>query len=256
VVNGLYSLRIAIVSAIVFAGGARAQALNPSSAREPSRFWEIPALGYAPRDWSTLRLTNNSDSPASFQVEVYCGRGSRLPLDPTYPVEPHQAREIRISAETIVPVLCWARVGQLAGVEGPGIQIRASLETLKGNQLEEFERRPSQASADSFWAIPAHEISGQQLYILNVAENATILTFCTADKPEPKECRRKGVNPIRRLAKPKQAVVLDVKKFTKKYLIAESSEPGRAIIQLFNDDAGRRKVYAAEPTITFDTPEN
>ena len=218
--------------------------------------WEIPALGYAPRDWSSLRLTNNTDSPAKFQVDVYCGRGNRLPLDPTYAVEPHQTREIRISAETIVPVLCWARVGQLSGVLDPGIQIRASLETLKGNQLEEFDRRPSQASADSFWAIPAPEISGQQIYILNVAENPTILTFCVADKPEPKECRRKGANPIRRLAKPKQAVILDVKEFTKKYLIAESSEPGGAIIQLFNDDAGHRKVYAADSTITFDAPEN
>jgi len=91
---------------------------------------------------------------------------------------------------------------------------------------------------------------------LNVADNPTILTFCVANKPEPKECRHKGVNPIRRLAKPKQAVIVDVKEFSKKYLIAESSEPGRAIIQVFNDDPGHRKFYSAESTISFDTPEN
>jgi hypothetical protein len=246
-------LRISLfVAAIVLATGARAQ----SPPKEPSRFWEIPALGYSPRDWSSLRLTNNSDSPALFQVDVYCGRGNRLPLDPKYMVEPHEAREIRVSAETIVAVLCWARVGQLSGVQGPGIQIRGSLETLNGNRLEEFDRHPSQASADSFWAFLGPEVSGQQLYILNVADNPTILTFCIANKPEPKECRRKGVIPIRRLAKPKQAVIVDVQKFTKKYLIAESSEPGRAIIQVFNDDPGHRKVYRAESTISFDTPEN
>jgi hypothetical protein len=203
-----------------------------------------------------LRLANNSDSPATFQVDVYCGRASRLPLGPRYTVEPHQTREIRISAETIVNVLCWARVGQLSGALGPLIQIRASLETLKGNQLEEFDRPPRQASADSFWAILEPEIGGQQLYILNVADNPTILTFCVANKPEPKECRRKGVNPIRRLAKPRQAVIVDVKKFAKKYLIAESSEPGRAILQIFDDGAGHRKVYSAESSISFDTPDD
>jgi hypothetical protein len=250
-------LRISFfVAAIVLATGARAQSPPKTSAQEPSRFWEIPALGYSPRDWSSLRLTNNSDSTASFQVDVYCGRGNRLPLDPTYTVEPHEAREIRISAETIVAVLCWARVGQLSGVQGPTIQIRGSLETLNGNRLEEFDRHPSQASADSYWAFLGPEVSGQQLYILNVADSPTILTFCIANKPEPKECSRKGVIPIRRVAKPKQAVIVDVQKFTKKYLIAESSEPGRAIIQVFNDDPGHRKVYRAESTISFDTPEN
>ncbi len=251
-------MRISLfVVAIVWAAAARAQSPpNTSSDREPSQIWEIPALGYTLQDWSSLRLTNNSDSPASFHVDVYCGRGNRLPLDPTYMVDPHQMREIRISAETIVPVPCWARVGQMSGVAGPAIQIRASLETLLGDKLEEFDRHPSQASADSFWAIPQPEVSGRQLYILNVADHPTILTFCIANKPEPKECRHKGVNPIRRLAKPKQAVVVNIDKFTKKYLIAESSEPGRAIIQIFNDEPGRRKFYGAESTISFDTPDN
>jgi hypothetical protein len=249
--NGFYALIVVIALTL----GARAQSLPNTSAPEPSRIWEIPALGYSLKDWSSLRLANNSDSPATFQVDVYCGRASRLPLDPRYTVEPHQTREIRLSAETIVSVLCWARVGQLSGVQGPGIQIRASLETLNGNQLEEFDRQPRQASPDSFWAIRGPEISGQQLYILNVGENPTILTFCIADKPEPKECRRKGVNPIRRLAKPRQAVIVDVKKFSKKYLIAESSEPGRAIIQIFDDAPGHRKVYTAESSISFDTPD-
>ena len=251
-VNGFYLL----VAAVVLAAGTRAQSPPSSSAaQEPSRIWEIPALGYTLKDWSSLRLSNNSETPASFHVDVYCGRGNQLPLDSTYMVDPHQMREIRISAETIVPVLCWARVGQLSGVVGPGIQIRAAVETLKGNKLEEFDRQPSQASADSFWVIRQPEVSGQQLYILNVADNPTILTFCVANKPEPKECRHKGVNPIRRLAKPKQAVIVDVKQFSKKYLIAESSEPGRAIIQVFNDDPGHRKFYSAESTISFDTPE-
>jgi hypothetical protein len=246
-----------IALATVIRAQTRPNLATGLSNSEPLRIWEIPALGYSPRDWSIVRLTNNTDSAVSFQVDAYCGRGKRLPLDPTYPVEPHQEREVRISAETIVTVQCWARVSQLTGPLSPGIQIRASVDVLNGNRLEEFDRQPRQASADSFWAIPTSEIGGQRLYILNTSQTATILTFCMANKPEPKACHRKGVNPVRGLAQPRQAVMLDVKKFPpKKYLIAESSEPGSAIVQVFNDDPGHRKFYSADSSISFDPPEN
>ena len=243
--------RIVLVAAIALTSSIRAQ-----TPPEPSRAWEIPALGYNFKDWSTLRLTNNSDSSALFQVDVYCGRGNRLPLEPRVTVEPQQTREIRISGETIVPVLCWARVGQLSGTQGPGIQIRAAVETLRGNKLEDFDRLPQQESADSFWVIPQPEVSGQQLYILNTSDTATILTLCAANKPEPKACHGKGANPVRRAAKARQAVIVDIQKFPQKYLIAESSEPGHAILQVFNDDPGHRKVYSTESSISFDAPDN
>lgn len=250
-----------LVAALALTIGARAQTppslATKSSNSEPLRIWEIPALGYSIKDWSIVRLTNNTNSAASFQVDAYCGRAKRLPLDPTYTVEPHQVDEVRISAETIVTVQCWARVSQLTGELSPGIQIRATVDVLNGNRLEDFDRQPRQASADSFWAIPEPEIGGQQLYILNTSETATILTFCMANKPDPKECHRKGAHPVRRLANPRQAVILDVNKFpSKKCLIAESSEPGSAILQVFNDDPGHRKFYSAESSISFDTPEN
>ncbi len=205
-----------LVATIVLATGIRAQTqpnlATRSSNSEPLQIWEIPALGYSQRDWSSVRLTNNTDSAASFQVDAYCGRGKRLPLDPTYTLEPHQEREVRISAETIVTVQCWARVSQLTGLLSPGIRIRASVDVLNGNRLEEFDRQPRQASADSFWVTPTSDIRGQRLYILNTSETATILTFCMANKPEPKECHRKGVHPVRGVAKPRQAVMLDVNK--------------------------------------------
>ncbi len=252
--------RIPLIAAIALTSGVGAQTpsnlAGPSSNPEPSRIWEIPALGYGLKDWSTLRLTNNSNSDASFQVDVYCGRGNRLPLEPRVTVEPQQTREIRISAETIVPVLCWARVGQLSGELGSGIQIRAVVEMLRGNQLEDYDRTPHQESADSFWVIPQQEVSGQQLYILNTSDTATTLTFCAANKPEPKACQRKGANPVRRVAKARQPVVVDVQNFSEKYLIAASSEPGHAILQVFNEDPGHRKVYSTESSISFDTPEN
>jgi hypothetical protein len=251
--------RLVAVTALTIGATAQTPPSLATASANPKalRIWEIPALGYTVRDWSSVKLTNDTDSVASFQVDAYCGRAKRLSLDPTYTVEPHQASEVRISAETIVTVQCWVRVSQLTGELSPRIQIRASVDVLNGNRLEEFDRQPRQASADSFWAIPEPEIGGQQLYILNTSETATILTFCVAKKPDPKECQRKGANPVRRLAKPRQAVILDVNKFPpKNCLIAESSDPGSAILQVFNADPGHRKFYSAESSISFDTPEN
>lgn len=94
------------------------------------------------------------------------------------------------------------------------------------------------------------------------AEKPMALTFCVSNKPQATECRHKGANAIQHVAKPRQAVLLDVKKFRKKYFIVEASEPGRAIIELFNDDPGHRRVYTSETSISFDasdtpdTPEN
>jgi hypothetical protein len=202
-----------------------------------------------------LRATNNSDSPAPLQVDVYCGRGNRFPLGPAFTVEPHKTQEIRIEAETFVPVLCWARVSQPPQTPLPSIDLRASLETLNGNQLEDFDRNASQFSAEPGWAIPQRDIAGQQLYILNASETPTVLTFCISNSNNVKACERKGANPARRRANPRQAVFINVPKFAKKYLIVESSVPGRSIIQIFNDDPGHRKFYSAESSISFDAPD-
>jgi hypothetical protein len=251
---------ISLIVIVALASGVRAQTppdlASTSLSLEPAQVWEIPALGYGANAWSILRLTNNSDSAASLQVDVYCGAGNRMPLGPAFAVEPHKALDIRIDAQSVVAVLCWARVSVFSGMRGPGIQLRAFLETLNGNQLEDFDREPSLASGNSAWALPEPEIAGQQLYVLNASDKPTVLTFCVANKPEAKACQSKGANPVHRLANPRQAILVDVKKFRKKYLIAESSEPGRAIIQVFNDQPGHRRVYSSESSISFDTPQN
>jgi hypothetical protein len=55
-----------LVATIALATGIRAQTppnlATGSSNFEPLRIWEIPALRYSPRDWSIVRLTNNTDS--------------------------------------------------------------------------------------------------------------------------------------------------------------------------------------------------
>lgn len=253
--------RIALFVAAALPGILGAQQPLPSLANTslsltPAKAWEIPALGYGPNAWSILRLINKADFPASAQVDVYCSQGDRFQLAPTVTVEPHKTTDLRIEASATVPVLCWARVKQLAGTGDEGIQLEAFIETLKGNRLEDFDRKPGRVSPEESWAIRKADVDGRQLYVLNSAEAQTVLTFCGANKPEPKACERKGANPVHRVAEARQAVVVEIKKLTKKYLILESSHPGRAILQVFDDGPGRRRVYSSESSISFDTPEN
>jgi hypothetical protein len=255
-VKALISLLVATALAGTVCAQAPPDLAASSLSLEPAPVWEIPALGYGPNAWSILRLTNNSDSLASIHTDVYCGTGTRLPLGPAFAVEPHKTLDIRIEGPSTISVLCWARVSLDAGLRGPGVQLRAFLETLNGNQLEDFDRKPAQAMGNAAWAIPEAQVAGQQLYVLNASEKPTILTFCIADKVDPKECRRKGANAVHRSANPGQAVLVEVKKFRKKYFLTQSSQPGRAIVQVFNDEPGHRRVYSSESSISFDTPDN
>ena len=244
---------------LVMAFGAGAQTppdlATSALSLEPPQVWEIPALGYGPKAWSILRLSNDSDAAASLQVDVYCEAGNRLPLDSRFAVEPHQMRDIRIEAETSHEVLCWARVREIAGARGGAIQVRAFVETLNGNQLEDYDRKPANALGNSAWAMLEREIEGQQIYILNASEKPIGLTFCVSNKPQVKECKHRGAKAVQHVAKARQAVLLNVKKFRQKYFIVEASEPGHTIIALFNDDPGHRRVYTSETSISFDASD-
>jgi hypothetical protein len=255
-VNARISLFLATALASIMCGQIPPDLATTSLSLEPARVWEIVALGYGPNAWSVLRISNTSDSAAALHVDVYCGGGDRLPLGPKFIVEARKGLDIRIDGTATAAMLCWARVTEESGMRGPEIQLRAFLETLHGNQLEDFDRGPGQATANSAWAILEHEIAGEQLYVLNATDKPTVLTFCIGNKPDPHECKRKGANPVRRLANPRQAILVDVKTFRKKYLITQSSQPGRAIIEVFNDQPGHRRFYSSESSISFDTPEN
>jgi hypothetical protein len=222
----------------------------------PARVWEIPALGYGPNLWSVLRFNNETDVAASVQLDVFCQAGARMQLAPAFAIQPRNSLDIRIEAPSKDLVGCWARVQQLTGVRGSGFDLRAFVESLKGNQLEDFDRPAGLATANAAWAFSAAQIAGEQLYFLNASDTPTTLTFCSASKPDPKACDKKGAKVVRRLANPKQAVQLDVLNFPRKYLIAESSRPGRAIIEVFNDKPGHRRVFTSESSISFEDPDN
>jgi hypothetical protein len=250
--------RISLFVATALLSVIRAQTPLASSSLSiaPRQTWEIPALGYSPDAWSILRFTNNTDSAALLRADVYCGPGDRFPLNSPVSVEPGKTLDFRIEAPTTVPVLCWARVTEIAGERSTGVQFRAFVERLKGNQLEDFERNVGFETSNPAWAIPERQVADRQLYLLNASQTSTQFTFCAADSPDPTACHRKGVNLVQRVARPREAVVINVNKFPKKYLITQSSHPGGVIVQVFDDQPGHRRVYTSESTISFGDPEN
>ncbi len=248
-------ISLCLATALASVAAAQTPLASSSLSLQPPQVWEIPALGYSPDAWSILRITNNTDSAALLRPDVYCGPGDRFPLNSQVSVEPGKTLDIRIEAPTSVPVLCWARVTEISG-EREAVQLRAFLERLKGNQLEDFERKPGFETANPAWAIREPQIADRQLYLLNASETLTTFTFCASNSPAPKTCHRKGANPVQRVARPREAVVINVNKFQKKYLITECSNPGGVIVQVFDDQPGHRRVYTSESTISFGDPDN
>jgi hypothetical protein len=249
--------RISLFVATALLSVIRAQTPLASSSLSiaPRQSWEIPALGYSPDAWSILRFTNNTDSAALLRADVYCGPGDRFPSNSPVSVEPGKTLDFRIEAPTTVPVLCWARVAELSG-DRHGVQLQAFLERLQGNKLEDFERKPGFETSNPAWAIAEPQIADRQLYLLNASETTTQFSFCASDSPDPKTCHQKGVNLVQRVARPREAVVINVNKFPKKYLITQSSHPGGVIVQVFDDQPGHRRVYTSESTISFGDPDN
>lgn len=224
---------------------------SPDKSVISSRIWEIPALAYGPDIWSILRSSSNSESPELVNVEVYCKDGERLPIGPLFEIEPRQTVDVRIESPTSGVTFCWAKVTQQADHVSSELEVRAFVESLNGDELETFERRPAEAYQDAVRAATAREVEDKHLYFLNVADASTVLTLCAADNPKQDTCQKGAIFIFRILVKPRESIRLDVKKIKKKYLIIESSRPGPAISLLFSDEPGRRRFYSTESTISF-----
>jgi len=220
-------------------------AQSPESATDV-RVLEIPALAYGADMWSILRLTNTSASPQSVSVEAYGRKGDRLPIGPAFTVPPGAPLDVRIDGKGD-PEMGWARVTAAAAVD-----VKAFVEVLEGNAIEDFARHPHDASGESRWVSRASSVEGKQLYFLNVADQPTVVSFCTSDDPRPSGCGKKKPAPVRFPVNPKQSVAVDVRKLLRRYFVIESSVPGGAILALFEDAAGTRKVFSSNSEIRFD----
>ena len=228
-------------------------ALWAQSPASESRIWEIPALAYGPNIWSVLRLANRSDTPRSVRLEVYREDGNRVPIAAGVDLAPREMREIRIDSPNGVEESCWAKVTELS--EEAAVDVDASVEMLKGNAIESYPRKAKSPSANDVWVSRAADVEGKQLYFLNVFDRPTTLEFCATNRREQRTCEAQGRGAAARYrVNPNQAIAVQVKKLRQRYFIAQSTVPGKAIVLLFTDGPGSKRVFSSDSSVEFDAP--
>lgn len=221
--------------------------VSPSVESYPVETPQIfPSLSYGPNAWSILRLTNPAASPKSVKVDVYCGDGERLSLEPLYTVNPHDSVEIRIEGDKSKDEMCWARIEDVSQRKSkPSLQANARAEEVNGNKLENFPQRVAKPERNNRWLSPAASVSNRDLFFLNTSDKATVLTVCPFDAVVP--C----TGPIRVAVNPKQSVVLKVGTIRRSYLLIRSSVTVSAVIGLLRAGSSTTRVFSAESSIDF-----
>lgn len=205
---------------------------------------QIPALAFGPKIWSVLRLTNTSTVAQSVTVDVYRENGDRVPLDSPYTVAPRSTKELRIGGDPGDDQMGWARLTAPAEVG-----VEALVESLDGNTLADYPRRAHDTSPDSRWASRAADVQGRDLYFLNAGDQPTEVSFCTSKDPRA-SCRKNGAR-VHYPVGPRQALSVHVRRLRRPYFITESSMPGSAVLLLFEESAGIRKVFGSSSDIQF-----
>ncbi|MBZ5575644.1 MAG: hypothetical protein LAP40_03675 [Acidobacteriia bacterium] len=219
---------------------------QPSEPAPSLQVHYIPALAYGPSEWSILKLTNASASVQSVTVDVYGESGDRLPIGPAFTAEPGATLDVRVEdSGAATSAMAWARVTAFAGLD-----VQAFVEILQGNAIEDFARRAHSPSADSHWVSRASVVQGKQLYFLNVAEHPTFVTFCAVNNARQASCP-KGPPAARYPVNPGQAVSVEVGRLGRRYFLTESSAPGAAILALFDEGQGIRKLFSSKSDIRF-----
>jgi hypothetical protein len=211
--------------------------------------WYVPALGYGPNAWSIVKFTNSSDAPRSVRIEVFRENGEPLPVDPEITVAPGSSRDLRIERPGSQDELCWVRITEPAG-DRPALEIRGLLEILKENAIEDFPREKHAASSREQWVSMAVNVQGKELYFLNAADKPTTVSFCAVNQPRD-GCRKRGTAAAHYMVAANQSISLQVRKLRQRFFMIESSDPGAAILVLFTDGPGTKKVFGSDSSIHF-----
>ena len=194
--------------------------------------------------WSIVRLANTGPAAQLARVEVFGENGERLPIGPTFEINPGQTRDVRIDGPR--PSMCWARLTLPSGVEARGF-----VEVLKGNSLEDFPRELHELSKRARWATLASEVAGKQMYFLNASDHPTELTFCAARQNRPDACAHKGNPAARYRVGPNSSIAVRVRNLRRKFFITETSRPGAAILALFDNGPGLKQTFGSKSSIEF-----
>jgi hypothetical protein len=236
-----------------FAVAALAPALWAQSQTAPGRTWQIPALAYGPNMWSILHLANRAPAPGKVLLEVYRENGERLPMADAWEIPAGGTREIRIDSPNGAEESCWAKVTEIS--QDSALEVDGSVEMLHGNAIESFSRKAKAPSARDVWVSLSAEIAGKQVYFLNIYDQPTTLEFCATNNREQRTCLLPSRTATARFrVNPNQAIAVQVKKLRQKYFIAQSTVPGRAILLLFADGPGSRRVFSSDSSVEFEKP--
>ena len=218
----------------------------------PGRTWYIPALGYGPDAWSIVRIANPAATRRTAQVDVYRQSGERMPLPSTVEVEPGASVDVRIEGKSATGEVCWARVAEMHDDPAtPDLEVHGFVEILAGNAIADFAREPHRLMPEGHWASPASRVDGKLLYFLNVAGTPTIVSFCAANQAPPAVCQKPGNHTSRYLLKSNQSISVQVRKLRRKYFVVESASPSEAILVMFEDAPGTRRVFSSKSSIEY-----
>jgi len=219
------------------------------SGQAPVRTRYIPALAYGPNLWSIVRLTNAGSARQPVRIEVFREDGTPLPVGPVFEVEPGMSADVRVDGKSSEYEMCWARVALADGVGARGF-----VEVLEGNALEDFPREIHDLSSDPRWVTLASRVQGKQMYFLNAAAEPTMVSFCAVNQAPPNACEKKGTRLARYRVGPNQSLSVEVRKLRGRFFVTESSMPGAAVLALFDNGPGMKKVFGSKSSINFGEP--
>lgn len=224
-------------------------AIGQAGTEPQMRTWYLPALGYGPTAWSIVRITNSSAFARSAHIEVFREQGEPLPFEPEITVPGRSSRDIRIEKPGSSDELCWVRISE-PDEYLPPLEVKGFLEILRGNTIEDFNRGPHAASSRDRWVSRSANVQGRELYFLNVASKPTTVSVCAVNQPN-EECRKRGSAATHYMVAANQSISLQIRKLRQRFLAIESAAPGAAILVLFTDGPGTKKVFGSDSSIHF-----
>jgi hypothetical protein len=212
----------------------------------------FPALNYGYNRWTSVRLENHSSVPRSVEIEAYRDDGSPMEVASPITLGPREKTDIRLAGAGKALRWCWARITKIiaAGESAEMVSITVTIEMLKGNHVEQFERKGVTPASfgNHRWINRSSDAQGKQLYYLNTSSSAAVLTFCQAPNTQA-NCERVkpkfGVNG-------RGSILLNVRRLLQPYAIAETSDDhGGGMLLYLSRGSGKMTTFGAESSITF-----
>jgi hypothetical protein len=218
--------------------------------------WIFPALSWGPDQWSYLKFENNGRQAKVVEIEVYDATGRLLPVQKRRTILPQQMAEVRIDRDlqrsSTGDDWVWARVEQVSG--DSGLDVKASTEFLRGNQIATYLVQPKLPSPFSVWSGLRSSFPGRGLYFLDLGQVPVHLTICAAET-QVKHCGIREQVLVNRVIRPKETMAMRLPETDKPMLVIEASPRSRAIVGILGPQRGTVRNFSSESSIQFEEPD-